>query len=198
MTINELKAHIMECHAEQYNCGDCDFQATTKPILIKHMNFKHNSMENQEDGAFKCEECNNEFSTHWNLNNHVRDEHQEKRKLCSYYQQNRCSFSAKSCWNSHEVRPYSAKSINKEENKCFSCSMTFNTRNGVMKHKKNKHIEEIKDCSKYLKGDCGFSDEYCWNRHASNKNNNNSINNSKTITNQDFQRGSGTQDPPEN
>ena len=67
-----------------------------------------------------------------------------------------------------------------------------------MKHKKLKHIEEIKDCSKYLTGDCGFSDEYFWNRHAANKKNNNSNNNSKTINNQDFQRGSGTQDPPEN
>ena len=169
VTTNELKAHIMECHAQQYNCGDCDFQGTTKPILIKHMNFKHNSIESQEAGAFKCQDCNLEFSAEWNLNNHIRDEHKIKRKLCSFYKQSRCSFSAKSCWNSHDARESPEKQINKEENKCYSCSMVFNTRNGVMKHKKLKHVDEIKDCSKFLTGDCGFSDDYCWNRHASSK-----------------------------
>ena len=36
LTNSELGAHIMKCHDKQHNCNECDFQATTQPMLIKH------------------------------------------------------------------------------------------------------------------------------------------------------------------
>ena len=44
--------------------------------------------------------------------------------------------------------------------------MVFSTKHGMMKHKKLKHIEEVKECSKFQTGDCGFSETFCWNRHT--------------------------------
>ena len=59
LTMSELKAHILRCHVEdtQYNCDECDFQATSKAEIVKHMNIKHRSKQNQESGSFKCTKC---------------------------------------------------------------------------------------------------------------------------------------------
>ena len=40
LTNSELGAHIMKCHDKQHNCNECDFQATTQPMLIKHKKLK--------------------------------------------------------------------------------------------------------------------------------------------------------------
>ena len=100
ITDSELRAHIMNCHTDQENCNECDFQATTKPMLIKHKNLKHNSSGNQEDGAFECDHCDKQFSAQWNLKNHIRYDHESKTEMCTYFKQSRCSFSAKMCWKS--------------------------------------------------------------------------------------------------
>ena len=42
LTESELKAHIFRCHEHQDNCGECDFQASSKEILANHLNVKHN------------------------------------------------------------------------------------------------------------------------------------------------------------
>ena len=96
----------------------------------------------------------------------MRDDHLTKKEKCKYHTQNRCSFSAKSCWNSHESSEPEKESENHEQNKCFSCHMSFNTRNGMMRHKKQRHIEEVRECLKFRTGDCGFSNEFCWNKHT--------------------------------
>ena len=117
LTDKELEAHIMMFHNKQDNCNKCDFQATLQPILIKHKNLRHNNQENQEEGTFQCKHCDEQFSANWNLQNHIRDDHERNKEPCSYFRQNRCSFTAKLCWNSHETTiPGSVrKSINKEK-----------------------------------------------------------------------------------
>ena len=91
--------------------------------------------------------------------------------MCSYFKQGRCNFSAKSCWNAHETAvSLSARKSRNNKNgdfKCYSCHMEFNTKHGMMQHKKLKQIEEVRECSNYKSGDCGFSDKYCWNKHTS-------------------------------
>ena len=194
LTTNELKAHILRCHIQdtQDNCNECDFQATSKAEIIKHKNVKHRTRQNQEVGSFQCDKCNQQFSANWNLKNHIRDHHEEARGECIYYQQGRCNFSESECWNSHrakevEVRP------NKEDFKCFSCHMMFKTKSGMFKHRKIKHIDEVPECRKYQVGECGFSNNYCWNKHT-----NKEHETSAPSVNQDFQKGPGNLDPPEN
>ena len=64
--------------------------------------------------------------------------------------------------------------------------MVFNTKHGMMKHKKLKHIEEVRECSKYKRGDCGFSDKYCWNIHI--VSNHKEEHDNSVVQEQDFQK----------
>ena len=45
--------------------------------------------------------------------------------------------------------------------------MVLTTRNGMMRHKKLQHIEDVRECYKFQTDDCGFSDKFCWNKHTS-------------------------------
>ena len=86
------------------------------------------------------------------------------------------------------------KNNDNEDFKCFSCHMSFNTKHNMMKHKKIKHIEEVKECSKFKEGNCGFSDQYCWNIHKAKH----MVEHDEEITeDQDFHQSRNQSDPPE-
>ena len=195
ITDKELRAHNYECHVMQYNYDQCDFQASSKSILEKNNNLKHNN-KNHEEGEFNCTHCSDQFTASWELKNHIRDDHNTKLESCKYYKQNMCSFSSNTCWNSHDekaLEKQGPQQLNSGENKCHNCHMLFTTRNIMMRHKKLKHIEEVRECYKFQTGDCGFSDKFCWNKH-SNKNLND---NEHTEKNQGFHKRTTNAAPPE-
>ena len=196
ITETELRAHILTCHTQD-NCKDCDFQATSKTILEKHIKFKHTHKDNHGSEEYSCEDCEEVFNTKWNLQNHKRDIHKESKESCVYFKQNRCSFSAKTCWNSHEANNHDNKIT---EIKCFSCHMVFGTKHKMLRHRKLKHIEEIKECENFQSDECGFSDNFCYNRHSRNLSNHNLEGHSEenNISNQDFHRSSENLVPPGN
>ena len=72
---NEFRNHIKIKHITQFNCENCDFQGSSKIILTKHLNLKHRNKEDQENGTLICSNCKDQFSSLWNLNNHMRDTH---------------------------------------------------------------------------------------------------------------------------
>ena len=78
---NELRKHIIMKHSTQHNCTLCSFQGSSNIILIKHTNVTHKNANEQESGTFRCNKCEKQYSSKWNLNNHIRDEH-EKLKIC--------------------------------------------------------------------------------------------------------------------
>ena len=43
--------------------------------------------------------------------------------------------------------------------------MMFKTKSGMFKHRKLKHPNQVPVCKRYQTGYCGFSDEFCWNKH---------------------------------
>ena len=153
LTEDELRAHMNKCHQKQDNCDKCDFQTTSKSNLIKHKTLKHGQVVQEEEETFECDNCTSQFDTKWSMMNHIRDDHKEKKEKCKYYQQNRCSFSAKACWNSHEERGNKSHPVNIEQNKCFTCQMVFSTKHEMMKHKKLKHIDEVTECIKFQTDD---------------------------------------------
>ena len=170
-TESDLKFHIHYEHREQFqwNCLECSFQTNSKDMLKTHINFKHT--KEGERVEFNCEECGLKFRTLWNLSNHKRDYH-EKKENCVFYQANRCKFGS-TCWKSHNENP------NKEPFSCFSCKEGFNTINGLMSHRKKKHIELCKPCRPKNEM-CRFEEnpERCWFIH------------------EDFQMGQQNPDPP--
>jgi hypothetical protein len=159
----ELKRHILKEH-EQHNCKFCSFQATTRIILIKHLNMEHCRKNEQLDGTHKCQECQEQFSTRWNLMNHNRDEHQVK-EVCSFFLRgpDQCKFSEERCWFSHK-KPANMKNSEKEEIKCYTCHMRFATKAGLMQHRKKSHKEEVKKCNMNENGQCRMG-EACWYIH---------------------------------
>ena len=47
---------------------------------------------------------------------------------------------------------------------CYYCDETFETKDGVMKHRKRSHLEKVKTCIFYSQGKCDHGDE-CWFIH---------------------------------
>ena len=76
-TSAEFGKHLTIKHV-QHNCDQCSFQAETKIVLSKHMNLAHRKENEHSDDTFKCEECTEQFSSGWNLYNHIRDVHEPK------------------------------------------------------------------------------------------------------------------------
>ena len=104
----ELKSHLDSKHPEgqkkiphnskgELNCDECQFQANAEPELRKHLNtLKHKAaagikMSHLAD-TFRCKDCGDEFSDFWNLMNHRRDTHQEKRRRCRNDVKGECNF----------------------------------------------------------------------------------------------------------
>ena len=79
---NKFRKHIKSKHTVHFNCELCDFQGSSKIILIKYTNLKHIAPDNQDSGTLKCTLCEEQYSSKWNLNNHTRDKH-EKIEICS-------------------------------------------------------------------------------------------------------------------
>ena len=72
---NELLSHIRMKHSKEFNCTECECQASSAIILNKHLNLKHTKQNDPEKNTLKCGHCNHQFSALWNLKKHKRDEH---------------------------------------------------------------------------------------------------------------------------
>ena len=142
---NELKRHIKIKHSEQFTCNQCDFQASTKMILTKHINIKHRTGEDQLDGTLRCKECGEQFSTAWSMGNHMRDNH-TKKTLCKFFKDGRCKFTETQCWNIHVIDEERNLLIVKDvekKTKCFNCDQAFKTMKNMMDHRSKNHTEKI-------------------------------------------------------
>ena len=124
---NTLKSHIKETHKLEYNCEECDFQASdSKIILSKHMNLRHRNEAEQENDTFKCDKCDNQYSSKWNFNNHNRDDHDHTEE-CSYYKKGSFRFPDKVCWKLHKKLIVIETSAIKTE-ECFTSKNRFKTK----------------------------------------------------------------------
>ena len=89
-SVPEFKKHMTIRHI-QYNCEHCSFQAGTQLVLSKHLNLKHKAPGEKAEETLRCDECTEQFSSNWNLNNHTRDTHGTKTE-CTFFQQGRCRY----------------------------------------------------------------------------------------------------------
>ena len=154
---NEFRSHIKVKHTLNFNCDICDFQGSSKIILTKHTNLKHRTKDNQEAGTLRCTECEQQFSSKWSLNNHNRDR-QGKIKLCRHFQQGKCRFTDKDCWDKHEKE-------SSEKFQCSTCGITFKSKNVVMLHRKKEHPEKVQNC----RNQENCTQTTCWYKHETSK-----------------------------
>ena len=129
----------------------------------------------------------------------MRDNHEKAKSVCIYYKPNHCSFSDTSCWNSHETQAKQGTE-DKEDNKCFTCQMMFKTKSGMFKHRKLKHPDQVPPCRRHQTGNCGFSDEFCWNKHNAtlDKHTEKTHEINASTEDQDFHKSHENMEPPEN
>ena len=188
----ELDKHIKKDHKKYFLCDECDFQGHNVNVLTKHINLKHKTKSNQIVNRFSCTDCSEQFSDHWNLMNHIKVKHEEKRELCKHYNKGHCSFSYNECWFLHEKTSTSTQSVKRieskesEEHECYMCHNKFNTKSGMMRHRQQLHPEGLRECREDLDGNCSHGDVRCWYKHKSSE------------RNQDFHEVSENLAPPAN
>ena len=161
ITENEVNNQVNKKHLEeQFNCEGCDFQATTQLQLNKHTNLKHrNKGQNMED-VIHCKHCDQQFSEIWNLMNHRKLDHINTVAFCKKKASNECRFTSDSCWWRHEANNGTEQNTGRIE--CYICNKTFETKAAMMIHRKNRHSNVIKKCTKYQQNQCRFKDQFCW------------------------------------
>ena len=196
---NEFRNHIKIKYTLQFKCQICDFQGSSQIILTKHTNLKHRTLDAQENGTLKCSHCNEQFSSKWNLNNHMRDNH-TKTEVCIWFKNGKCQFPESDCWNIHEASESKETHVN-EDIKCHTCKRGFKTKNDMMMHRLKDHRDKVKNCRDI--DNCRR--QSCWYKHevtktsASSKENESSnewVENELDSENSDFPEASNQPAPP--
>ena len=49
---------------------------------------------------------------------------------------------------------------------CNICKEKFESKSGMMKHRKKEHIEQVKTCWNFESNSCPFAESLCWFRHT--------------------------------
>ena len=176
-----------ENEEQMYNCEQCSFQSTISTALSKHMNITHRTKHEQSKDTYKCNDCEMQFSTKWNLMHH-RQENHEVTEVCEYFQKGKCKFMPpKICWLLHTKQAPQSIECNMIE--CYVCKEKFRTRNGMMRHRKQFHIEVVPECKEFSIGQCDFAgqEKMCWFKHTEN---------SSKSHEQDFQVATDNLAPP--
>ena len=96
--------------------------------------------------------------------NHRKSEH-PSRKVCRYFKDDCCQFTAKDCWYRHEDKTSQSDVDVDFENTCKDCEKVFGTRSELMKHKKDRHMEKISKCRDFKLGKCPWNSNNCWFLH---------------------------------
>ena len=169
---SDLKNHIENEHSKQWNCNDCDFQATTRQILLNHCKQAqgHHPSKRQKQrlgqtGVLECYTCQAEFRNYHDLMSHRKEDHPSN-KTCRYYIKGECHFSAEECWYLHKVKPNSGDSDERNaEFQGFVCKNIFSSKYDLMEHKKKNHPSKIL-CTKFQKRECKRSSEDCRYLHV--------------------------------
>ena len=171
---NALENHISSFHEAQLNCYDCQFQASSGSELRKHLNQKSHSaapgvIEKNLGKTMTCKGCGEEFSEWWNLMNHRRDNHPEKRRRCRNDIKGECDYSDEGpnrCWWRHEKGNSTKENDTLEFNQtCNVCDEMFTSKSEMMLHKKREHKEKVPFCKKLIEGTCEHTAPKCWFRH---------------------------------
>ena len=146
---------------EQYNCTKCAYQGTTKIELNKHLDLKHSVKGFETEDVFRCKNCGEQFSGKWNLMNHRKIKHSSTVAQCRNNSAGNCSFSSKMCWWNHDdIQNGDPGSI-----QCFVCDESFESKKGMMIHRKAYHRSFVRTCTNFLQNKCRFESSSCWFLH---------------------------------
>ena len=161
---SKLKRHMLG-HSKDgdWTCGDneCSYQTISQADLKEHIQKAHVKIiqskppqgEDSRRNPNICNICDKDYIYKIDLNKHIREAHKSYKtcrnlKTCTY---------APKCRYDHTEHPEGTQV-------CYECGKTFKTLHELMKHRKAEHRARL--CKEFLKGNCGFSSEDCFNSHA--------------------------------
>ena len=140
----DLNIHMKTKHSKQWNCNQCDFQASTREVLMNHCKRSQGHQPAKQSlgqtGVMECYTCRQEFRSYHNLMEHRKEEHPSNRK-CRFYLKGECKFGGEECWYVHEDkvnkngRPDESESIIQ----CYICKNKFHSKHDLVAHKKKHH-----------------------------------------------------------
>ena len=105
-----------------------------------------------------CNFCDDTFKSIRSLMTHKKSHHNEKLSVCSNFSAGFCAFGDKLCWFSHDSQNEEPAEVN-----CNICSKTFHDLTDYLQHKKNEHVETLKECKNK---ECRFGEQSCWYHHV--------------------------------
>ena len=120
-----------------FNCGVCVFQSPLEDPLWKHMDLEHDVR--RQGSADSCEYCPKTFNNKSDIMMHIKTNHADNVKTCTYFQEGKCMFSDDLCWNSHDFN-IDLNVAQRSQYICKYCDKVFKTKDELMKHRKNKHF----------------------------------------------------------
>ena len=164
---DDFESHIKNLHSKQWNCDKCDFQGSTRVILMNHCKKQPGHIPSKQQrhgqtGVMECYTCRSEFRSYHNLMSHRKEDHPSHKK-CRYFLKGECKFSGDECWYLHEDKVEIENGSKSEV--CYECRSNFETNFDLMEHKKTKH-QKLRPCKKFERGICDRSAEDCWNKHS--------------------------------
>ena len=154
----------------EISCTDCIFIASCEDELNYHMGEEHNKdFISYFETDFPCSVCDRWCKSEKDLNHHMKIYHGKRVKFCSI----KCTACDKKIVNNENVNESSnSMDISTEEVEskytyaCKICEEKFETRNGMMMHRKKYHLEKVNTCWNFESDSCQFSNDLCWFRHS--------------------------------
>ena len=162
---HELNCHDQKDHTYNYDCDQCDHQDTSEVLLNKHIKLKHTDKSSECNGV-GSQKCGKKFQSYNDLMVHRRDVHNSGNKVCRYFKAGTCFYmdpNKGNCWYLHENFENNSNEA-KNNFYCKGCEKTFNTKSGVMNHRKEEHEEEVPLC-KEIKEWKRCERHRCWFSH---------------------------------
>ena len=124
-----LKNHIQSIHeGVKYACNQCDYQYTKQQHLKTHIQSKH------EGVRYPCNQCNYQATEKSHLKSHIKSVHEGVRYPC-----NQCDYQA-TCPS--DVKKHFQSKHEGIKYLCDQCNSQFNSREGLLKHKKLKQSKQ--------------------------------------------------------
>ena len=134
--------------------------------MKKHFELTHATKGIKQSNNIECRICGKLFLQKWDFMSHRKKEHLNSVAFCKSNLEGNCPYSSELCWWNHEKKPTKEK----DSIQCFVCGENFKSRANVMVHRKDKHVNIVRNCNKFKERICRFTAESCWYTHEDGKN----------------------------
>ena len=144
-----LKSHIEALHEETKDCSICNFKASTKRNLDRHISKKHFNQT-----PIQCAECSYTTTENANMKLHVSRLHTAKE---TWPKCTECDYRS---WNKSTLKDHYLKEHEGLRLKCEVCPAKFTKKCNLHAHMKKIHKDILKETTQSVPTNAPFSERY--------------------------------------